>query len=213
MHRTRKAVAGSVLAVLLSGLAGCGGADSAAGPDDPSPASSGPASSDGASGSTEATGPTDPATSDGPAAPSVSPASGTRLTEASSTVTAPAGWEVMPEILEYASSAGKPGGLASLQLVDSGDISGGASLDSLAQSTFDTLPEGAEATRLPDVDLDGQTFLHIHYTVGSEPREYDSFTTVRAGRNVGLDFVLLKKDSATNPDLIASVLATFAWTD
>lgn len=208
MHRTRTAAAGSVLAVLLSGLAGCGGDDSSAGPDDPTPSASAATSRDGATASTD---PADPATSSSPASPSVSPASGVQLTEASSTVTAPAGWEAMPEIVDYASSAGKPGGLASLQLVDSGDISGGASLDSLAQSTLDTLPKGARATRLPDVDLDGQTFLHIHYTVGGEPREYDSFTTVRAGRNVGLDFVLLKKDSAANPDLIASVLATFAW--
>ena len=96
-----------------------------------------------------------------------------------------------------------------MQLVDSGDISGGGvTLDAWPSPPSTTLPEGAKATRLPDVDLDGQTFLHIHYTVGGEPREYDSFTTVRAGRNVGLDFVLLKKDSAANPDLIASVLAT-----
>jgi hypothetical protein len=60
--------------------------------------------------------------------------------------------------------------------------------------------------------LAGLPAFHIHYAVPSEPREYDVITTIRRGRNVGLDFVLLKKDDATNPDLIASVLATFRWT-
>jgi hypothetical protein len=142
----------------------------------------------------------------------VTPATGIQLNEASSSISAPAGWELQPEILEYASAAGKPGGLSSVQLVDSGDISGGASLDSLAQSTLDALPPGADGERLPDVELDGQLFLHVRYTVKGEPLEHDTFTTVRNERSVGLDFVLLKRDTATNPALIESVLATFHWT-
>ncbi len=214
MHRTRAALTGSLLALLLGGLVGCGGDESSGARGDatsaPSPSSG--ASSDPTVDPTAGTSSEAPSSPTGPTSAAVSPATGVALSEASSTVNAPAGWEPMPEILSYASSAGKPGGLSSLQLVDSGDISGGASLDSLAQSTLDTLPKGAKAERLPDVDLDGQTFLHVHYTVAGEPRAYDTFTTVRRGRNVGLDFVLLQKDAATNPDLIASVLATFAWT-
>lgn len=207
MTRTRRhAAVTAVVATLLAATAGCSGDDSS-GPDASPTTSSGSAPTS-ASAPTVDTTPTDPTT---PAAPSVTPASGVQLTEASSTVTAPAGWEPMPDLVDYASSAGEKGGLSSLNLVDSGDISGGASLDSLAQATLDNLPDGATGERLDDIELDGQLFLHVHYTVRGDPREYDSLTTVRNGRNVGLDFVLLKKDTATNPDVIASVLATFRW--
>ncbi len=60
--------------------------------------------------------------------------------------------------------------------------------------------------------LTGIPAFHIHYSVPAEPREYDVVTTVCRGRDVGLDFVLLKKNAATNPEVIASVLATFRWT-
>jgi hypothetical protein len=215
--RQRRSAAGTravlLPALLLSLSAGLG----ACGDDDPEQ-EPGPTSS--ASPSTGATGqttseptspdPTDPSASDSNTDPSVAPATGIQLDEASSTVTAPAGWKKQPEILEYASAAAK--GQSSLQLVDSGDISGGASLDSLAESTLDTLPPGAKGERLPDVELDGQPFLHVRYTVKGEPLEHHTFTTIRNERNVGLDFVLLERDAATNPALIDSVLTTFRWT-
>lgn len=143
--------------------------------------------------------------------PTVEPATGILLTEASSSVRAPAGWKRMPDLVDYASAASGPMRLTSLDLVDSGDISGGASLEVLATSALHSLPEGARAERLPDVLLDGQTAFHIHYTVPGDPREYDVFTTIRKGRNVGLDFILHRKYVASNPDVIASVLATFTW--
>ena len=92
-------------------------------------------------------------------------------------------------------------------------ISGGATLDALAAGRASRrCPRGADAQRLPDVDLAGVPAFHIHYTVPGDRAEYDVITTVRNGRNVGLDFILEKKNAATNPDLIASVLATFRWT-
>jgi hypothetical protein len=117
----------------------------------------------------------------------------------------------MDALVDYASAATEPGKLNTLQLVDSGDISGGASLDDLARSALRTLPKGAEASRLPDVQLDGVPAFHIHYTVPGDRQEYDSVTTVRNGRNVGVDFMLARRNAATNPDLIGSVLATFRW--
>jgi hypothetical protein len=117
----------------------------------------------------------------------------------------------MDALLDYASSAIAPDHRNSLQLVDSGDISGGASLDIQADSAIKTLPKGARAERLPDVMLDGVAAFHIHYTVPGDSQEYDTITTVRNGRNVGLDFFLQKKNAATNPDLVVSVLATFTW--
>ena len=161
--------------------------------------------------------PTDPSTEPptrrpAPPSPSVSPASGIQLNEASSTVTAPAGWEAAcPRSWSTPPRPGKPGGLASLQLVDSGDISGGASLDSLAQSTLDTLPQGAKATGCPTSTWTARLSSTSTTRSGASRASTTRSPPSATGRNVGLDFVLLKKDSATNPDLIASVLATFPW--
>jgi hypothetical protein len=117
----------------------------------------------------------------------------------------------MDDLVDYASAASDAHHRNSLDLVDSGDLSGGAPLDVQAQSALHSLPKGAQASRLPDVQLDGVAAFHIHYTVPGDRSEYDTITTVRNGRNVGLDFVLDKKNAATNPDLVASVLATFQW--
>ena len=132
--------------------------------------------------------------------------------QASSAVRAPAGWELQEALLDYASAATEPGKLNTMQLADSGSISGGADLDALAQGAMAALPKDADVERLPDVDLGGVQAFHVHYTIPKDPQEYDVITTERNGRNVGLDFILLKKNAATNPDLIASVLATFRWT-
>jgi hypothetical protein len=199
--RTRRHAAAAALAgVLLAAVAGCGGDDSAGAPADPTSSATEPSSPSGPAGE-----------SSGPASPSITPASGIELTEASSTVRAPAGWRPMRSVVDYASAATEPGKFNTVQLVDSGDLSGGAPLDVQAQSAIRTLPKGAQATRLPDVMLGGVAAFHIHYTVPGDRQEYDTVTTVRDGRNVGLDFMLDKKNAATNPDLVASVLATFQW--
>jgi hypothetical protein len=202
----RHAALAAFAAVLLAGTAGCSGDDDPGqAQDEPTSSSSSPSSpTESTSGSATQ--------SSSPAAPSVTPASGIQLSEASSTVRAPAGWEPTDEIVDYASAAADRSSRNSVDLVDSGDLSGGASLDIQATSAIKTLPKGAEAARLPDVMLDGVAAFHIHYTVPGDRSEYDTITTVRNGRNVGLDFVLEKKNAATNPDLVASVLATFAWT-
>jgi hypothetical protein len=200
----RQAALAAVAAVVLAGTAGCSGDDPEPAQDEPTSTTSAPSSPGGSSASTSQ--------SSSPAAPSVTPASGIQLTEATSTVRAPAGWQPMDELIDYASSATEPGKPNTLQLVDSEDISGGAPLDTQAASAIKTLPKGAQAARLPDVRLDGVAAFHIHYTVPGDAQEYDTVTTVRNGRNVGIDFFLLKKNAATNPDLIASVLATFEWT-
>ncbi len=192
-------------AVLLAGAAGCGD-DSEQGQGDPTPTATSATSPTSPSGPSESTDQTS-----SPAAPSVTPASGIQLTEASSTVRAPAGWKPMKDVVDYASAATEPGKFNSVQLVDSGDLSGGAPLDVQAQSAIRTLPDGAKADRLPDVMLDGVAAFHIHYTVPGDAREFDTITTVRNGRNVGLDFMLAKRHADTNPDLVASVLATFQW--
>ena len=118
----------------------------------------------------------------------------------------------MDEIVDYASAASDQRSRNSVDLVDSGDLSGNAPLDVQAQSALKASRRARQASRLPDVQLAGVAAFHIHYTVPGDRSEYDTITTVRNGRNVGLDFVLDKKHAATNRDLIASVLATFVWT-
>ena len=86
-----------------------------------------------------------------------------------------------------------------MQLADSGSISGGASLDALAQGAIKALPKGADAQRLPDVDLGGVPAFHLHYTIPQDPQEYDVITTERNGRNVGLDFILLEEERRDQP--------------
>ena len=207
MTRTRRLAGAATLGgALLIGLVGCGGDDPGRAADDPST----PAASS-ASPTTTSSDPSSPTSATSPATPTVAPATGIELTEATSSVRAPEGWTTLPAQIDYASAATERGKLNTLQLVDSGDISGGAPLDVQAQSALHTLPKGAKASRLPDVELDGVPAFHIHYTVPGDPQEYDTITTVRNGRNVGLDFMLERKSAATNPDLIGSVLATFRW--
>ncbi|HEX5087574.1 MAG TPA: hypothetical protein VFV89_07190 [Nocardioides sp.] len=208
MTRTRRYAVGAapaaalLSAVLLTGAAGCGGSDP-----DPSGTPTAGTSPAPTSSPTQQTSPAETS----PSAPSITPAAGIQLTEASSTIRAPLGWKHMDDLVDYASAATDRTHRNSVNLVDSGDISGGAPLDVQAQSALKNLPEGARASRLPDVQLDGVAAFHIHYTVPGDRSEYDTITTVRNDRNVGLDFILDKRNAATNPELIASVLATFAW--
>ena len=209
MTRTRRhAAVAALAAVLLAGVAACGDDDPEQSQDDPATAAPSTAASDPVESSSEST--SESATA--PETPSVTPASGIELVQATSAVRVPAGWEQQDALLDYASAATEPGKLNTVQLADSGSISGGASLDALAEGALKALPSGADAQRLPDVDLGGVPAFHLHYTVPQDPQEYDVITTERNGRNVGLDFMLVKKNAATNPDLIASVLATFRWT-
>ena len=209
MTRTRRlGVAATLAAVLLAGAAGCGDDDPKQSQDDPTT----PAPSTTASDPSESASEPASESASAPETPSVTPATGIELVQATSAVRVPAGWEQQDALLDYASAAIEPGKLNTIQLADSGSISGGASLDALAQGAIKTLPSGADVQRLPDVDLGGVPAFHLHYTVPQDPQEYDVITTERNGRNVGLDFVLVKKNAATNPDLIASVLATFRWT-
>jgi hypothetical protein len=206
--RTRRlGGAAALAAVLLAGAAGCGDDDSKQSQDDPTTAPSDPSEAASESASEAAS-----ESASAPETPSVTPATGIELVQATSSVRAPAGWEQQDALLDYASAATEPGELNTVQLADSGSISGGASLDALAEGAIKALPSDADVQRLPDVDLGGVPAFHLHYTVPQDPQEYDVITTERNGRNVGLDFILMKKNAATNPDLIASVLATFRWT-
>ena len=210
MVRVRRRSCAAASGLLLAGLllGGCGG-DDPADPDARDPSPSGTTSPDSTT-STDATADTTPTTT-GSSEPSVTPASGVELVEKSSSVRAPAGWEKDEGLSGYSSGASAPDGSGTLQLVDSADLGGGGSLEQLAQIAIDSLKDDYQVTRLPDVDLSGTPAFHLRYTDAGDPTVHDMVTTVRNGRNVGLDFVVMKRTLEKQPDLVDSVLVTFQW--
>lgn len=210
MTRTaRRMAAGSLAAALAMSVAACGDDDPAPGAgDDPTSAAPSTAQTQSASG------PDTSSPSDTTPSPSVAPATGIELVEATSAVRAPEGWTAAEPLLDYASQANGPGRRDTMQLVDSASISGGGvTLDEQAQSALASLPKGAKAERLADVDLAGTPAFHIHYTVPGDPSSYDTITTTRNGRDVGVDIILDKGTAAQGPQLVESVLATWRWLD
>ena len=91
------------------------------------------------------------------------------LVQATSAVRAPAGWEQQDALLDYASAATEPGKLNTVQLADSGSISGGAEPRRARPGRHRGAPKGADVQRLPDVDLGGVPAFHLHYTMPAGP--------------------------------------------
>jgi hypothetical protein len=190
------------------GAAACGGDDETPAGNDPQPTATSGLSS-----------PSDPGSespsaspSGSTAAPSVTPASGIVLAEATSALNAPAGWTPEDALLDYASAARGPGRYDSLLLADHQSLAGpGATHDSLADSWFDVAPKGAKAERLPDVDLAGTPAYCIFYTVKGDPSLNYDIGTIRNGQSIDISFVLDKKTLQQDPQLVESVLASFRW--
>ncbi|WP_121256148.1 hypothetical protein [Nocardioides ferulae] len=70
-----------------------------------------------------------------------------------------------------------------------------------------------EVQRMPDVELDGHPAYHLAGWSGSDPdRRVEEFGTVHDGRFVVLTLGLQRGASLrSDPDIVASVLATFEW--
>ena len=204
MTRThRRTAAATLLAALVLAVSACTDDDSGTGTDDPTTAPPSSASS----AATDDPTPTDT----GSASPSVTPAGGLELAEETSAVHVPTGWEAAEPLVDFASAANGPGRYDSIQLSDRPSLAGDSTLDSLATSAMETLPKGAKAERLPDVDLAGSPAYLISYTEPGFPSLNYDIATLRNGRSISIDIVLDKKTLRQDPQLVESVLASFRW--
>jgi len=199
--RARRAAAVAVaVAALVAGLNGCDDEPSEGATDDPTTAAPSSTSSS----------PTEEPTAT-EAAPSVTPAAGLELVEETSAVRTPEGWEAAEPLVDWASGANGPGSYDTIQLSDRPSLAASTDLDALAQAAIDTLAKGAEAERLPDVDLAGNPAYVIAYTEPGIAAQSWDIATIRNGHSVSIDISL---DKATaDPQVVASVLASFRWLD
>ncbi len=203
-RRSRHCATAALAAAMVLGVAACGG-------DDDTPATSDPASP--ASSASDTPTPSDSASpTETTAAPSVTPAAGIELAEATSALNAPAAWTPDDGLVDYASAARGPGTYDSLLLSDHPSLaSEDATLDSLVKSWHRVAPEGTKAERLPDVDLAGTPAYCMFYTVTGDPSLHYDIATIRDGQSVNITFALDKKTLNKDPQLVESVLASFRW--
>jgi hypothetical protein len=207
-RRGTAAVVAALVTALGMSVAACGGDTQSAPQSGPREAGSS------TTGTADPTGSPDSAPPTGSVTPSVAAASGIELAEATSALNAPEGWTTADGLLDYASAASGPGHYDSLLLVDHRSIAGpDATYDSLADSWFDVAPKGAEAKRLPDVDLAGTPAYCIFFTVKGDPSLNYDIGTIRNGQSIDISFVLDKKTFKKDPQLVESVIASFRWLD
>jgi hypothetical protein len=184
----------TLLAVLALGLPACGGGNAA------EPTAATPTAS------AEAT-PTP--------APTISPATGLKLSEQHSVVRAPEGWvKRQPPLVYWASAISGPRERDAIVLSDHPSVAGpDATIDSLARSAVRVKAKGAKAKRLPDVDLDGSRASLMRFTDPGFPDLLYQVTTLRDGYSIGIDITLNIKTRPTHLQVVRSVLASFHWKD
>jgi hypothetical protein len=207
-RRPGRAATAALVATLALGLSGCGDDDPGESTDDPttgapSTSSSSPTSSDS---------PTESQSTESQS-PSVTPATGIELTEETSSLRLPDGWEPAEPLVDWASGADGPNPYDSFQLSDRPSLAGDTTLDSLAQSAMEVLPKGVDAERLPDIDLAGSPAYVITFTEAGIPAVNYDIATLRNGRSISIDVILDKKTVKQDPQLLESVLASFRWLD
>jgi hypothetical protein len=185
------------------GLAACGGDE-----EEPSGTGSGTPTP---SASTSASDPTESATSSETPTPTVAPATGIELRQKISSIRVPEGWVLIDPLVSYQSGALGPEGSGTISLIDDETLNPGAPLEVRVDSAIKTLPKGAQHTRLDDVMLGDTVAYHLTYTVKGSSEINDVVETERDGRLITINFSLDEKTVRDNPDLVASVLATFQW--
>ena len=213
-----RTLAAAWLSVAVLGLSACGGDDDEpeVDPRRPPPARPGRATaSDSADPCTDPS--TDPSDSADPSdtasvSPTVAPATGIELREETSSVRVPEKWRAAPPIASYQSGATGPAGAGTIDLLDVETLNPGTALEDRVKAAMTTLPKGAKVTRLPDVMLGGDTpAYHLTYTKPDSTEVTDIVETERNGQLVTMDFYLSADALEKDPDIVASVLATFQW--
>ena len=187
--------------VAVLGLTACG--------DDNDPSSDGSASPTPSS-SVSASDPTE-STTTAPPTPTVAPATGIELREKISSLHVPEGWIPIDSLATYQSAALGPNGSGTINLIDDETLNPGTPLEARVDSAVKTLPKGATYERLDDVMLVDTVAYHLSYTVKGVPEVNHVVETERDGRLITINFTLDDKTVRDNPDLVASVLATFQW--
>ena len=152
-----------------------------------------------------------PATTPTPA-PTVSPATGLRLKEETSSVRAPKGdWERAEPLVSWASSVDGPGRFDSIQLVDRPSLAGDTTLNSLARTAVKMLSKDRQPKRLPNVELDGSPAYVIRYSEPGLPGVSYDIVTLHDGHSVVVNVILGKKSQ--HAKIVKSVVASFRWLD
>jgi len=208
--RARPTAGVALLLALAGGAAGCNGDPGAAPQTPPSSSTTGP--TDGV------TTPTDPPTTTAgdpsSGAPTVVPASGPELQVKTASVHAPDGWRASGSLIGTDQGALQPSTFNTLSLDDHVNLSGGSSsdLDAIYQAFLGVSEGLTNVTRLPDASLAGTPALHVRYQSKNDRFVVtDMVTTVRADRSITLSFSLEPKTLRQQPDLVDSVIASFAW--
>lgn len=185
--------------VAVLGLAGCGDDET-----DPSGDGSGaPTPSTSVSASE--------ATASGTPTSTLAPAAGIELREQTSSIHVPQGWVSVDPLVSYQSAARGPKGSGTIDLIDDETLNPGAPLEVRVDSAIKTLPKDATYVRLDDVLLGDSVAYHLSYTTKGSSEVNDVVETERNGRLITINFSLAQKALRDNPNLVASVLATFQW--
>jgi hypothetical protein len=208
-HSSRTLVA-AWLSVVALALSACGGDDDEPkGADSPSPSSASATATESGDPTPD---PSDTGSESGSATPTVAPATGIELREQTSSIRLPENWRAAPPIASYQSAATGPAGAGTIDLIDDETFNPGTPLEDRVKSAMHTLPKGAKVTRLPDVMLGGDTpAFHLTYTKPGSTEVTDIVETERNGRLITMDFYLSADALKKDPDIVASVLATFQW--
>jgi len=206
--RARSTVGPAMLLVLCGAVTACdddpGGAATPTQPSSPSTT----ASSDGSSSATASQ-----TTASSSGTPGVAPATGPELVVKTASAHAPDGWRSAGSLIGTDQAALQPSTFNSLSLDDHVNLSGGSSseLDAMYDAFVAVSPDVKDLTRLPDVSLAGTPALHVRYRTEDRAVVSDMITTVRDKRSVTLFFSLEPKTLREQPELIDSVVASFAW--
>ncbi len=138
-------------------------------------------------------------------------ATGIELREQTSSIRAPEGWIASDPSVSYQSVALGPRGAGSITLIDDETLDPGKSLEVLVDSAIKSLPKDATYLRLDDVLLGDSVAFHLSYTTEGSKDFNEMVSTERDGRLITISFSLAPKALRDNPNLVASVLATFQW--
>ena len=148
-------------------------------------------------------------------APTVSPATGLKLSEQHSVLRVPEGWVKRQEpLVKWASAISGPRRGDAIVLSDRVSLAGpDATIDSLARSAVRVRAKGSRYKRLPDVDLDGSRASLMRFTDPGFPDLLYQITTLRNGYSVDIDVRLNLETRPRHLQVVKSVLASFRWKD